>query len=256
MMKKQAIAGWLLALALLAPASARAGVISYNSTTTPAVVNIGPTLTDLVNVVWAFPEFNPALFGGASLQSVSIQISGSVATNFGIENIGDSNITDGGVRAEVIVDVQDIGNNLTSSVMTLLTNQFVFADMTTTSPNTGTPPGTPGGIPAILPDGIVNGVAADADVVSNLYTAPLILAIFTGAGNENLLVDSFTSTLLTFTGGNAEVSQQTFLSLNGQITYTYENFEEPAAVPEPSSMFLLGSGILALGYSLKRRKQS
>jgi hypothetical protein len=255
-MKNRAIGVGLLALALLVPASAWAGTITYAHVGTPKLVPVvDPTLTDLTNMAWAFPEYDPNLFGGADLLSVRIQYTATVNSDFTITNTnGSSSITDGGISREVVL-VLTGDDGLAGVNAALETSQFVFADTTFASPNTG-PMGFPSGTPgAIAPLSSRSGSGTVTGSSTNpTFTNFLILQNFTGSGTEDLFVSTFSTTDLTYTGGNASVVQQTFVNLTGQITYEFEDF--PSEVPEPSSMLLLGSGLTLIGYGIRRRKKS
>jgi hypothetical protein len=79
-----------------------------------------------------------------------------------------------------------------------------------------------------------------------------------GGGTANLSGTTSTSTLISFTGGNASATDTT--TSGGTFTYQYAYDDStavppgPAPVPEPASMALLGAGLLGAG--LVRRRAS
>ena len=85
---------------------------------------------------------------------------------------------------------------------------------------------------------------------SGLLTLNTLLAEFTGTGTVSLK-DVGTGTVITESGsGNATFVNTT--KAGGTLTVTY-NYTTPSGVPEPVSMVLFGSGLLAV--SLIGRKK-
>jgi hypothetical protein len=68
---------------------------------------------------------------------------------------------------------------------------------------------------------------------------------FTGTGDIVLPSTAHAETIESFSGGNVDIFQTTHASLTGTITYW-------AAIPEPSTVFLVGFGLAAVAWRLRR----
>lgn len=234
---------------LVAPGMATAATITYDSSSTPMVADIGPLPTNFGPLNWAFPEFDSAL---GTLQSVRLVVGLSGQTEISVTATATE--TDGIVATQVRGWVQSSG-----------------ADLAGDAPG-GTPLGSTG-TPLIaalssefsffLPEAgntASSGVMTFSGVSDQLYTAPDVLAAFSspGGGTEILTAWALAGTVFEFFSGNALFSQTTSATLTGSVTYEYEAFQQeppPPAVPEPSSMLLLSSGVIALvGYRIRRRR--
>lgn len=230
------------ALAMV-PTVASAATITYNSATTPMVANLGPFPTNFGPLNWAFPEFDSLL---GTLQSVRLIVGVSGTTS--IQVTAGASATDGLVQTKVRTYLQS-----------------GTADLAGDAPG-GTPLGSTG-VPlaevlsptfffALDPSETVNsgpiGLAGGSNV---LYTSPDVLAAFAspGGGVETLTAWALAGTVFEFFNGNATGTQSTTAMFTGEVVYTYEA-SQISEVPEPSSMLLLGSGLVALGYSVRRKK--
>jgi PEP-CTERM motif len=83
------------------------------------------------------------------------------------------------------------------------------------------------------------------------FTTSIGLGIYESVGAGSVLFPLFTdtSTLSNVSGGNLSLSQSTAAFAEVTITYDFS----AAAIPEPASMALLGSGLAAIGIIRRRR---
>ncbi len=190
---------------------ASATILGPITTSTP----IPLTLTNWSNTL-AFQKFNPSL---GTLNSVKLDLSGSLST---VITVTSSTYATGWAKTSVDVNVQDVGHNLNSPPISLMSPAFTFTNLSGT---------------------VVSGTLTKSGVSSDTYTAAAVLSEFTGTGDFLLPADTFTETLVSFTSGNADVSQVTSASLTGTVTYDY-------TVPEPATITLLCTGLVFL---LKRK---
>lgn len=225
---------------LLMSGRAYAASITYDSATSPAVVNIGPTPTNFGPLNWAFPEFDSLL---GTLQSVRLNVGLSGTTTIDVQ--ATQSATDGLVSTRVTAFVQSATADLAGDAGGGIPLIEAFSDLFFFSLDDG--------------ESDTSGPMAFMGSSSELYTAPDVLAAFSspGGGTELLIVWAMADTIFEFFGGNATGTQATLAAFAGSVTYEYDPFAEPdppAPVPEPSSLMLLGSGALALAYGIRRKR--
>ncbi len=207
------IVGFGLLLLVMAVSPALADYIDGPYTTTAP---IPVTLTDW-NRLLPFPQFN-SLGGTRTLTGVQLDLSASLDTIITIQNLATDG-SSGTVRTECQFTVQDVGGNLIAPEIDLMAPvppyvYNLFAGQTISSP-----------------------LFTKSGTSSNLYTAAAVLSEFTGPGSISLNASTFTTTLLSNTGGNTAADQVTHGQLTGTVTYLF--------TPEPASLLLLAvSGLL------------
>lgn len=217
----------------LAAAPASASVITYDGSTVTGT-------TDFTDAASTVEQFNSNL---GTLQSVTITIGDSFTSTLTVAN-NSSSASSGSAQTNVAVGFEDAGGLFTADQLIVSNGTAINAATTaSTQPSKGLY-NLAGGAHISFP-----GLTGSATPVStNALTAANILAEFTGSGTIALDVSSLTTTSLTNTGGNTAASQVTTATVTDSVTYTYT----PAKVPEPVSIALLGTGVLALGF-LRRR---
>jgi PEP-CTERM motif-containing protein len=218
---------------MLLTTAAHADTISYNLSTLPL------TLTDITSTLTA-QQFNPA-FG--TLQSVELKVTWNGSTVISVTvDPGASSPASGFASTDVNVDLTDpLGhfdnnNDLRLPAGNGAVNHYVnVAAGQTWHANGGNP--------------LTNSLLQD-----NTYTRAGNLAVineFSGTGNLDLNISSFTTTLLQNSGGNSVENQTTQIGASGQVIYTFD--AAPASAPEPGTMGLLGLSLIGLGVLLRKR---
>jgi hypothetical protein len=225
----------VLALALLAPTSARAASITYTAATQSGLTELGTIGSP---TTWAFREFDPSL---GTLQSVRLDIDASFLTDINVTNSGNES-SNGDVQTRLRLFVQDGPNNLAlgSPLLDMFSGDFDFSPLGVNQTVTSTQSG--------------------GDVFGQTYTAANVLAQFTGTASsfEDLFYYTITSTILGYSGGNVTAGQTTAAALNGSITYTYDPTQTPplTPTPEPASLLLVGTGALGLLTRMRKMRRA
>jgi PEP-CTERM motif-containing protein len=218
-MKKIVLKKFVLCILLLCvlPGISFATTSGPFTTTTPITL----TATDWTNSL-SFPQFDSGL---GILNSVTIDLSGSLSTVLTVTNNSPNGSSSGAAMTMLQMTVQDSGSNLNAPTIDMSSPLYSYSLGAGGSVTSGTL--------------TMNGISSDT------YTLAAVIAEFTGPGTILLDASTFTQTGLFNTGGNTFASQLTDASLTGTVTYDY-------TVPEPATMSLMSIGGLAL--LRKRRK--
>ena len=214
-------------IALCGVGTAQASAWSTNFTTSTPVPS---TLTDWTRSL-TFPQYNPAWTGGGALTQIDITISSSLDTYFAITNNSPSNSV-GTVKTEITISINDPSNLVAFTSL----NPWIDKMFPSSGNGWNLAPGA----------GTTLGTFTSSAAGAASYTDAGVMSEFTGTGNILLPSTAHAETWEEFTGGNVDISQITHASLTGTITYW-------AVIPEPSTALLVGLGLAAVGWRLRRR---
>ena len=191
----------------------------------------------------SFAKFDTTL---GTLISVDFSLSSSVSTTLTVTNNSASAST-GSVRTSVSLAVNDPSDFLGYYLPT--------------------PPGDPVGNTTLDVITATQGYSLGAGATSTLLTKTktgsttfnfvdgATLAEFSGPGAIDLSFGTFTTTLLSNTGGNTFASQVTTVSSVLTLTYSYTPIEV-SAVPEPATYAALSGGAVLMGVLFLRRRKN
>jgi hypothetical protein len=213
----------LLVVTLLASAgAAQAATVGPLDCTGVPPVGLLPTELN-GNVVC--PQFNLA----ATLNSVSITASGVVEGTVTLTNLTDTD-QNGSAATQVLFNLGPLPG------FTLPTPLFTVT--ASTGPITVAP-----GATLTFP---VNGSDSET-VFNNTVLAPYIA----GGGTFDIPVTTNTFLLLSFGGGNVTATQNTNAAADATVTYDYTAGD--VVIPEPTTLLLLGSGLVGAARLRRRR---
>ncbi len=219
----------LLLLFVLAIGSgpARADILTVDAMT-------GNDPTDWMNSLM-IPQFDPTT---GTLNTIKFTLEGTVDGDVSLENLGASPVTISSTLQATI------GATLPVLGVLSVSPSSGRADMLAAFDGTNDFGGTSGvSMAPVTPVMLMNMVGPSADAG--------LLAIFTGVGNVNVPVDAVGMSSASGPGGAIFVSQ--FLTrAKAKLIVDYDFTPAGPVVPEPWTVFLLGSGLLGVGV-LRRR---
>lgn len=219
----------VIALCGVGTAQASGWLGSTNFTTSTP---IGSTLLDWTQSL-TFPKYDPA-WGGGTLTQIDFTVtSSSLDTYFSITNNSSEVSTCQSIKAEITISINDPG------LLLAFTNLNPWIDKLF-------PPGSYGWNLAAGSFTNMGTYSSSASGTAN-YTDAGVMSEFTGTGDILLPANARATTSITgYTGGNVDIVQITHGDLTGTITYW-------AVIPEPSTALLVGLGLAAVAWRLRRR---
>ena len=177
----------------------------------------------------AFPQFNPAL---GTLDGVELMLSSSIDTVLTVTN-NDAELNSAGFASTEVQITIDPDTLLGATPeLDIKSSNFYFSDLA---------PGAQ----------VISDTLTKSGTYDETYILQAILNEFTGTGTIVLPASTFTTTSISFSGGNAAAVQATNASLTGTITYDYT--PAPPQAPEPATLTLLGGLLIAGGLASRRR---
>jgi hypothetical protein len=238
----------IVALALLVSAPA-----ALATTLGPYTATVNNQLTDLSNVApesGVLPEFNPALYPGSTLNSVTISVQGTGTTVFNsIYNFGVSSTEFLGTQNTAL----GISDPTNSGINTLLGSLIAHIS--------GSSPGSINGLNQVsggLTVGAGNTIGPEGPymmgglLASETITDPASLVLFEGSGDLDFLMSTGSNFQLTTNGADDLIATVT-TDAGGTISVTYDYSGGPPVVPEPGTLSLFGTGLLGLAGMLRAR---
>jgi hypothetical protein len=236
---------------VVAVSLASASTITYTSGTVPAVTNIGLQLTELgPGQAVVFPQWDPASFVGQTLTGVSFSMFGHIEGQITLTNKDNAphNVSATTNSDFYMLDANSVALGGSPSFTLSYGTGLVAipANTSVTYPNVPQVPSY------VCQAGFPPQSGQECYHADNSYVGQgtETLAQVTGAGTLSFSVSTLTGLALVGGGGQIGAQQFTLASAGGTVTYTYGE----TGIPEPATLLLLGSSLIALGQMLRRKK--
>ena len=185
-----------------------------------------------------FAKFNPSL---GTLDSVFLTLRTSLTTTLTVTN-NSTDPSSGNAKTELQAALYDPSATVTTTgnVLTLTGGTFKVQDDVLTTPVSYS---LAGGSTTVL-----NPPTKNAGTGAVNITSPGSIAFFSGAGTASVNYKTFTTTVLSNTGGNTSASQSTTDGLSATLIYNYTPF-----TPEPGTWAILAAGASTGLVAIRRR---
>lgn len=191
----------------------------------------------------ALPQFNPAMYGGGTLISYVVELSGALSGSVVVTNNGLTNASISPAASSLSGSIANY-NGFTNAVAPNLGIAFTQ----TLLAEGYNPPQviTPGNSKTFTVAG-VTGTQSTGTVTTGL-------GLVTGAGTFDVLGEAFGGFAIPVSGGTGGGGVNLFPSVNATVSMAIRyNYDNGITTPEPASMAMLGMGLIALGAYRRKR---